>query len=72
MHRCVSCGVGIYKQSDAPGQENIALVFAGTVDGALGDGERIGGVVANAELWVQDRVGWLGEVSGAAQCQKFV
>jgi len=69
-------------------QEGLVFLFAGSLDDLGKDGKAdvkdgegeeggyagvgIGGVVVEREFWVRDRVGWLGEVSGAVQCQKFV
>ena len=42
---------------------------AGTLDG--GEGMGLEDVRLGAELWVQNRVGWLAEQKGTGQCQEF-
>jgi hypothetical protein len=69
LHFCRECGTRIYKEGDAKDFVGTVIVQAGTLDG--GEGMGIGDVKVGAELWVKDRVGWLGEVGGAGQCQEF-
>ncbi|PMD46988.1 hypothetical protein L207DRAFT_477886 [Hyaloscypha variabilis F] len=71
LHWCENCGTKIYKEGDAEAFKGIAIVQAGTLDEGEG-GLEIGEVKVGVELYVKDRVGWLGEREGTAQCQTFV
>ena len=70
LHWCEICGTKIYKEGDAEAFKGIAIVQAGTLDEGDG-GLEIGEVKVAVELYVKDRVGWLGEREGTAQCQTF-
>jgi hypothetical protein len=71
FHFCDNCGTRLYKEGDAEAFKGIAIVQAGTLDGGDG-GMGLEDVKLGAELYVKDRVGWLGEVKGTGQCQEFV
>jgi hypothetical protein len=68
-HFCETCGTKIYKEGNQGAFVGIAIVQAGTLDGR--DGMGVGDVKLGAELWVKERVKWLGAVEGIAQCAKF-
>lgn len=63
---CGNCGTKIYKEGDAEDFKGIFIVQAGTLDEGGLEKVKVG-----AELWVKERVGWLGEQGGAVQCQEF-
>jgi hypothetical protein len=71
LHFCENCGTKIYKEGDAETFKGIAVVQAGTLDGGDG-GMELGDVKVGAELYVKDRVGWLGEREGTGQMREFV
>lgn len=72
MHWCENCGTKIYKEGDAEAFKGIAILQAGTLDGEEKEGGmRLEDVKVGAELWVKNRVGWLGERVGTGQCQEF-
>ncbi len=69
---CENCGTKIYKEGDDAAFKGVIIVLAGNLDKV--DGENAMGikdVKIGAELWVKDRVEWLGEYTGATQCQEF-
>ncbi|KAF8852685.1 DUF636 domain protein [Acephala macrosclerotiorum] len=69
---CENCGTKIYKTGDDPAFAGVNIVQAGTLDHADGEkGMGIKDVKVGVELWVSERVGWLGEHAGVAQCQTF-
>ncbi|KUJ13280.1 uncharacterized protein LY89DRAFT_651401 [Mollisia scopiformis] len=71
-HFCETCGTKIYKEGDADAFKGVFIVQAGTLDSAEGEKEMgLKDVKIGAELWVKERVGWLGEQPGAVQCQEF-
>lgn len=70
-HFCETCGTKIYKEGDADAFKGIFIVQAGTLDNPVGEEMDIKDAKIGAELWVSERVAWLGELPGAVQCQQF-
>ncbi|KAH8752351.1 Mss4-like protein [Hyaloscypha sp. PMI_1271] len=70
LHFCENCGTKIYKDMDGEAFKGFAIVQAGTLDAGEG-GMEIGDVKLGAELWVKNRVPWLGSMEGAGQLQEF-
>jgi hypothetical protein len=66
-HFCETCGTKIYKEGDQGAFVGMAIVQAGTLDGGM----EVGDVKLGAELWVKERVKWLGAMEGTAQCAEF-
>lgn len=66
---CETCGTKIYKEGDSENMKGVFIVQAGTLDQT--DGKGIEDVKLGAELWIKNRVDWLGEREGAMQCQEF-
>jgi hypothetical protein len=72
-HFCEKCGTKIYKEGNGFGFVGMSILQAGTLDGKGGEGEgmRIEDMKVGAELYVKDRVSWVGETAGAGQCREF-
>ena len=62
---CSDCGTSCHKEAEL--FDGVAIIFAGTLD----DGEALLKSPPNAELWVKDKLPWLGDVKGAKLCQEF-
>jgi hypothetical protein len=70
-HFCETCGTKMYKEGDQGAFVGMAIVQAGTLDGGEGNEMGVGDVKLGAELWVKERVKWLGAMEGIAQCAGF-
>jgi hypothetical protein len=68
IYFCENCGSTIYKEGDSDGFKGVAIIQAGTLDGQE---MKLEDIKLGAELYVKHRVGWLGEMTGAIQCQEF-
>ena len=66
---CEKCGTKIYKEGTADDFKGLFIVQAGTLDGEGGMG--LDDVDVKAELWVKERVKWLGAREGLGQMQAF-
>jgi hypothetical protein len=62
-----------YIEGNGFGFVGMAILQAGTLDGKGGEAEgmRIEDMKVGAELYVKDRVSWVGETAGAGQCREF-
>lgn len=68
IHFCSNCGSCVYKEGDSEVFKGTVIVQAGTLDKG---GMELNDVKPGAELWVKQRVPWLGDLKGVVQFQEF-
>ena len=67
IYFCCNCGSAVYKVGDSDAFKGTVIVQAGTLDGEI----KLDDMKLGAELWVSQRVRWLGALHGVGQMQQF-
>jgi len=67
IYFCGNCGSAVYKVGDSEAFKGTVIVQAGTLDGQM----KLADVKLGAELWVSQRVPFLGALEGVGQMQEF-
>jgi len=67
LYFCSNCGRTLYKEGSADAFKGTVIIQAGSVD----EGNTLENFKVGGELWVKQRVPWLGALDGAGQLQEF-